>query len=269
MRATCCLLTLLPMLGCYDSGVILGGDGEDHADARPEVGADADADTEADAEADAEAEAEVTPACPPASDGVWADFTVDGTVMAEANLDLACLVDSVIEDSAGAVRINLGCGTGGIIESHSLELTASPGPWLFGLDGLEVRFRYAADPVWWTNRWFSLRDVSGDVMVAGVSADALAPPAFTPNEWFAPANVDLRTGVCPPTDDSCGPLERLALQVAYHGGTGLVFDGTAVAVGDLLSLHVVVGSATRYLEVFCEDMPQQFFHVLMFGLPDG
>ncbi|NMC69251.1 MAG: hypothetical protein GYA57_04170 [Myxococcales bacterium] len=265
MRTVCCLPVLLALFGCYDSWVNLAGDGGSPDDARADVAADADAE----ADADADAEADVTPSCPPPGDGVWADFTVDGSTEDEADLDLPCVVDSVIAESGGGIRINLGCGTGAILEPHTIELLASPGPWLFGLDGLEVRFRYVAERVWWINRWFSLRDASGYVQVFGVSAENLAPPGSTPNEWYAPANIDLRTGVCPPTTESCGRIERLALQVAYSGETRLVFDGTADSVGEMLSLYVIVAGATRYLEMTCTDMPRQFVTALLFGLLEG
>jgi hypothetical protein len=265
MRLLRCLLVLLSVAGCYESGVVLGGDGEDHADIRPDAGADGDADADADADGDAD----VPPECPPALDGVWADFMVDGSAVSEARIDLPCVIDSVIEDAAGSVRINLGCGTGGIIEAHTLDITASPGPWLFGLDGLSVRFRYEAEPVWWINRWFSLRDTTGYVMVAGVSADDLAPPGSTPSEWFAPANVDLVGGVCPPTDDWCGPLERLALQIAYYGDTQRIYDGNSASVGLMMSVYVIVGGATRYIDVACDDAPSQFLNALLFTIPEG
>ena len=40
--------------------------------------------------------------------------------------------------------------------------------------------------------------------MAGVDADSLAPEGEALSTWYAPLEVELLSGLCPPVDDACG-----------------------------------------------------------------
>jgi hypothetical protein len=104
MRMMACLLGALFLAGCYESVVLLGGDGEDHADAPPDVGADTDADADGDADADTGG----TDCVPPCSAGFECYYGVcvpagaDGDADADADVDADADADGDADaDDAG------------------------------------------------------------------------------------------------------------------------------------------------------------------------
>ena len=84
-------------------------------------------------------------------------------------------------------------------------------------------------------------------------------------DWYAPLVMDPVGGICPGEDTGCGVEERRALDVRYGSDRELIFDGYYGIVGDMLSAHVHVGTATHHLEMRCDDVPDDWY-VLVFAM---
>jgi hypothetical protein len=210
------------------------------------------------------------PTCdPPPPMPVMLEFTVDGETHADVDLETPCRVASVTGEAVGHVIVTLECGTGGMMEHHTIDVAASADLALGFLDGQEVTFRYVSDPIWWVDRWFTIRSRAGLLLVAAVDASGVAPRDVEASEWYAPVGVRAVGGVCPPAPDRCGPVERQGIEVVFGGETDLVFDGYATDVGGLASVFVFVALATHYLEMTCDDVPDQFYRAIIVLTPEG
>jgi hypothetical protein len=196
-------------------------------------------------------------------------WDIDDSAAIDIDLDTPCRIVSVVGEDVGHVVINLECGTGAMMTTHTITIDTNAPIFLSPWVGSEVTFRYRADEVWWINRWFTVRLAGGTLLLAGVSADGISPPESPPLEWYAPLDVRILSGVCPPTDGTCGSTERQALEVSYGGATMAIFDGLSDYVGMMVSYFVFVSQATHVLEMGCDDYPDQFYRALFVLIPEG
>ncbi|MCY1059762.1 hypothetical protein [Nannocystis sp. SCPEA4] len=91
--------------------------------------------------------------------------------------------------------------------------------------------------------WFTLRrtDASAELVVAGISATALAPPNAP--EFFAPLHMTPSEGVCPiaPTCDS--PMEKIAVEFADDGDAIALLPPSVATFGVAARYRLGVGEA--------------------------
>ncbi|MBI5488160.1 MAG: hypothetical protein HY905_12575 [Deltaproteobacteria bacterium] len=268
-------LVALPLsVGCYGSH---GEEGDGAADATAEDSA-ADETTNPDDAGieDAAVEAEMdegidfgsdsTVECPPLVDGRWVDFTIDGSTFEAVDVETPCRMSIVIGGPPGHDVVELVCGTGARMTTYTVDFYANPPVSPTYWDGAEVTLRYVADPVWWIDRWFTVRDPSGNLLFGGTNASRLVPPGEDPAAWYAPLDVRIVGGLCPANDSGCGLQERQALDVGYAEGRELIFDGYQAYVGGLATASFHVGTATHHVEMTCDDVPDDWY-MLVFVLP--
>jgi hypothetical protein len=155
----------------------------------------------------------------------------------------------------------------GTIEDHTIEIETDPGIAIAPPGAGGVVFRYVADPFWWVNRWFSLQHADGGLIMAGMDADSILPPGKDPGQWYSTMDVGVQGDLCPWTEDSCGIAERQALDVTYRDWNGLALDGDLIYLGPTMSAAVVVGHATSYMEMWCEDAPMSWYSAFLYVRP--
>lgn len=264
----------LALSGCYSSQIT--GDagtpdtlGDTHSDTVTDTASDPGTDPVSDTVTDP-GDWECTPP-DPAPDGPSVGFMVDGETSSMEPVDIfsPCIVEAIMEEEVGHHVIDLGCGTGALIEHHRLEIFVAPTTYMAFWEGSEVMFEYISDPIWWVNRWFAIRDLSGNLLIAGVDADRVAPE-YGVSDFFEPLQVSVLGDLCPPQPaDWCGEVERVALDVTYWDARGIIPDSTAGYVGELATAHVLVDEATRYVDMDCDDIPGAFYRALFVLPPEG
>ncbi len=262
--AALALTPLASLLACSSATPI-----EPDADGDTDADADGDADADADGDADGDADADVdTYACEPADARISAAWSIDDGATAEADLDLPCRVASVMPGDA-VLTLRLECGTGGLLEEHELSTWANPPIWTLIAVGDEVRLRYLSDPIWWVNRFFTLRTAGGVLLLGGVDADRIAPETTTAEAFFAPLSPEVLSGICPALPDHCGVVERQAVAFTYGGMTAAVLDGNAGMAGAMVAYQAIVERAHRYETMLCDDVPDSFYSLLFVLIPEG
>ncbi|MBW2264079.1 MAG: hypothetical protein JRG91_19115 [Deltaproteobacteria bacterium] len=265
--------SLLALSGCYSTSI----HGDAGADPRPD-GTDVSVDTSVEPASDPvdahEVPADILPdgteTCPPAGDGVWLTWSLDGLEYDEGReIDIPCTVTSVAGEDVGHTIIDMTCGTGGRMERHVIEIFSNPHPWIEHITGTEVMLNYVSTPWEWQDRWFSLRYYGGEIIIAGTTASALAPPGRTVDEWYYPLSVQFVTGLCPQVDLECGLSERAALDVEFWDDRKLVFDSTSTILGGVAAASVTVDTAWFYETMECMDFPYTYMNALFVLLLEG
>jgi hypothetical protein len=268
MRVTMALaLWLAAMCSACSSATPADGDGDVDGDADGDVDGDADGDVDGDADGDVDGDADVVP-CWPGTAGISATWSVDGGGFVEADLDTPCRIAGLHAGDA-VQTLRLECGTGGMMEEHLLELRTNPPPWLLLSEGDEVQLRYVAQPIWWVNRFFTLRHAGGSLILAGVDADRLAPDGTTPAAFYDPLAPSVVSGFCPALAEDCGEMERQGIEFTYGGVTAIVLDGNTGYAGMMVSYMAIVERAHRYETMTCDDVPDSFYSVLFAVVPEG
>jgi hypothetical protein len=147
-----------------------------------------------------------------------ADCTVSDVQPAPAFVSLECL--------DRAVRIGLG-------DADVSQVVA----------GAPLALDYRRRDLSHYENWFTLRrtDASAELVVAGISATALAPPNAP--EFFAPLHMTPAEGVCPiaPTCDS--PMEKIAVEFAGDDDTIALLPPSAATFGVAARYRLGVGEA--------------------------
>lgn len=208
-------------------------------------------------------------ACEPAMD-VTATFTVSP----DEPLSETCTVTAVRGDPTESV-ITLDCS--GAVVTLTIATTPSSVMPSVAVDQL-VHLEHAVDLIFWTNRWFALHTAGGEsdsLLAGGVEGSALDPPGTTLDAFFGSGSFAAPTvtpveGLCMPVDDSCGPLERIALDFTLaDSGTTRVFDHTSAFI-DVLAFgwSYTVEQATQYpRQQTCDDAPPAWFDFVMVWFP--
>jgi hypothetical protein len=264
--------SLLLMAGCYSTSL----HGDATTDTRRDV-ADVTTDSTTEPGTDPidvyDVPADILPdgeECPPAGDGVWLTWSLDGAEYDEGRtIDIPCTVTSVAGEDVGHTIIDLTCGTGGRMERHVIEMFSNPHPWLEHLTGVEVMLNYVSTPWEWQDRWLSLRWFGGDLIIALTSASSLAPPDLTADEWYYPLSVHFVTGLCPLEDGECGMHERAALDVEFWDDREVVFDGGSAILGGVAAAQVTVETAWSYETMECMDFPYTYVNAMFVLLMEG
>jgi len=275
VRCTVSLALALCLAGCYSSSTKFHGDaGSDPgADTHVDPGIDPWTDTWTDPGYDTgyDPGSDSTTVCPPPDpppDGPEISWVVDGSYSEEGAFLLRCQVDSFASGDDGTTAIGLTCpSSSGTIERHTVEITSWPSLYVYLLEGEWVELEYVAEPIWWVNRWFAIRSEGGDIVVAGVDAERLYPD---PGSWFY-GNIDLfmMYGICENVSADCGVYERLGILVELGDAGQIVHDRTHAVVGEMVGVQVMVGEASSYVEMWCEDYPYEWVSALFARSPEG
>lgn len=276
MRATALFCALL-LCACHESLGLVGDARMDHS-AEPPV--DAPVDALVDGIHDAYVDPVVDPAvdpdpdgpCPPRShDEMVLEFSFDDDSYLEYGIVLVCWTEEFREDPyAGRVNIWFSCRTDeGTRERHNLLLQTDP---YAPIDASvfyesELVVRYVSDPIFWVNRWISIQNITGGLVLAAASAETIAPEEW--EGWYAPLSAWRLGGLCPPEEGWCGTLEREAIEVTDGDASLVVFDGNIhpldTGEGDIY--HVMVPAAHHYRYIECEDVPIDWVQALIVRLP--
>ncbi len=270
-RAMTALVAAIALAGCYDSSAEFVGD------AHSDTGSDTTADTVADMPADTSMDTahdtrhdtpvdvfpDVTPTCPapdPLPGGPVVSFAIDEmTTPGGSNLDLNCNVESVVSEDEGSNIITLLCpSSAGIVERHRIEITTWPSTWLPIWEGMEVRFQYMVELVWWVNRWFTLSFPGSEwTILGGFDGDYPNPPiygTFFPPLWLGTAPAD-----CPLAPGDCFDTRRQAIRFTYNEVVYDVYDSTTTWIGPFGNYEVIVDAAEEHVNFRCTDVPGTWY----------
>jgi len=208
--------------------------------------------------------------CPPPDEGGWLTWSLDGEEYDDGRtIDMPCTILSVDHSETALTRIEMLCGTGGVMEHHMFELFTNRHPRLDHLTGVEVMLNYVSTSWEWQDRWFSLHHFDGELIMAVTSATSLAPPDRTVDEWYWPLSVRFATGLCPLQDGECGMFERAALDVEHEDDRALVFDSGSTIMGGGTAAQVTVETAWNYETMECFDFPFVYMNALFVMLFEG
>jgi hypothetical protein len=274
------LAATLALAGCYashgdeeadDAGVDDGARDDAWDDGGPP---DTDADPGDDGASD-DGDADVPEAvgiCDEPPDGLWFEFSVNGESYEERDIDSPCRIMDV-DAEGGRQMVTLECGTGAMMETYVLDVYGSV-PLYFDLwVGSEVWFRYVADPVWWVNRHLTIRwmggEAPGELLFAAISADDIVPRGHTVEDWYGPWGVEVVSGLCAPVTESCGTMERQAIQLTAYGSTVRVLNGGVGYAKMMVSVALAVTQARRYTDNRCDDWPDTFYTAMLVQIPEG
>ena len=208
------------------------------------------------------------PTCPspePYPDGPVVSFVIDGTTYPGwEGLDLNCTVESVISEGEGSNIITLMCPSStGIVERHQIDIYTWPATWIPIWDGMEVRFQYMADPVWWVNRWFTLSYPGSEwTILGGFDGDYPNPPiygTYFPPLWLSTAPTD-----CPLVPGECFDTRRMAVRIMYNDVSYDVYDSTTAWIGPWGDYSVIVDAAEEHVNFRCTDVPGSWYTGLLF-----
>lgn len=203
------------------------------------------------------------------------DVTATFTVSPDEALSETCTVSETGGDPGQSV-ITLDCS--GTVVTLTLATTPASATPSVAVDQL-VHLEHVVDPIFWTNRWFSLRTAGGEsdsLLAGGVEGSVLDPPGTTLAAFFgggsyAAPTVTAVDGLCMPVDDDfCGPLERIALDFTLtdFGATRVLDHGTGFVDVLAFGWAYTVEQATRYPgPVNCDDVPEAWFDFVMVWFP--
>ncbi len=102
-----------------------------------------------------------------------------------------------------------------------------------------------------------------------MDATRLAPWGVEPDEWYDPLSIRRAEGLCPLMPEDCGMAERAALDVRLGAASSRVFDSSTGFVGFMESCLIIVDEAIVYREMWCDDVPEQWFSALFTMIPEG
>lgn len=206
--------------------------------------------------------------------GAWFYFTIDGTDWPREehiDFDIRCQLD-LVSVGAGVARITLNCwNADGAFGFHEIDIASGHElPW--GNDDPmegDLRFRYVAETSFWANRWFTLRDWEGNLLLAGIDAERLTPyPDDEDDNIFTPFELSAAGEVCPVLPGECSDVERLAVDVAVGDESIRVFDNGEGEIESPARLLFIVDKAEHYHGSWIcgGEMPERWFSVFIFGL---
>ena len=267
-RALVMVWGMMVVAGCYSSYPFSVG-----VDAQSD--ADGDAATEAVEDPAAEdAIEEWTPAVEPDAGGETCAPPADYIIT------VSFFLDDIAHDEEHDIELacdppNITTGDGSIFH----ELDCEDGFHLFEIDTRptvraalaeitsDVTLRYVSRNLGegWSFKWFTMREDTGDLIMAGVQSNTISPPDIDPAEWYAPLWVGYVNGVCPIENPGCYTTERLALDVVCGGARERFFEDSRGSMGAIDECYVQVGESFRTHRISCSglELPSEYFAVLI------
>ncbi|MBW2264501.1 MAG: hypothetical protein JRG91_21250, partial [Deltaproteobacteria bacterium] len=213
---------------------------------------------------------DVVPACPepdPSPDGPNPYFEIDGTYwpVDEGEILVYGIIESVAVGDDNSFTVFLTSDAG---ERHSIYVRSNAPFWLYAIEGEPVELWYTwGGGYWYNDRWFALRYAWGGLIMAGGEGRTL--PISGSDPMLYPVELTVLEGMCGPETDFCGTLERRGLRVGLYGETRDFYPRSYGSVGSMESAQVHVGHSYRYLDMECDDMPDQLVSGLIFMVPEG
>ena len=264
---TCAILTC----ACHESLGLVGDARMDpSADAPADAVVDGIHDTVVDPVADPITDPHPDAPCPPRSDDeMYISFSLDHDTVTRYNLTLVCNLTDADLHPDGLFVLFLECRSDeGLVEEHIVTVQTSPVhipelPLDLWFDD-DLIVHYVADPVFWTNRWLSIHESWGDLLLAAVNAEYVLPGDR--EGWYEPLEVWRYSGECPVEEDDCGEFWRQALEVVGHEAGVIVYDGNIKPLEDWITYEVMVAQVHRYHFIECEDVPLTWVNALIYRL---
>ncbi|MBW2263939.1 MAG: hypothetical protein JRG91_18415 [Deltaproteobacteria bacterium] len=201
---------------------------------------------------------------PPADYIITVSFFLDAFAHDEEHdIELVC-DPPVITTGDGSIFHELDCEDG----RHLLEIDTRPSVRAAMAEiTRDVTLRYVSRNLGegWSFKWFTMRDDAGDLIMAGVQSNTIAPPGYDPAEWYAPLWVGYVSGVCPIENPGCYTTERLALDIVCGGARERFFEDSRGSMGSIDECYVQVGESFRTHRISCSglELPSEYFAVLI------
>lgn len=262
------LASALALAGCYQSyPFTMGVDGGDDASVDAwDVDVDPDLDADVDPwEVDPDIPSDAGETCiPPVDYIITVSFFLDDYGHdEEVNIKLVC-APPVITGSSEVADFHLDCEDG----PHVFTLDVRPGISSAVADiptGVVLEYISRDLGEGWSFKWFTLRGEDGDLIMAGVQSNDLAPPDRVPEEWYAPVWVGSVGGLCPIENPGCYTVEREALDVICGGFRERFFEDSRGRMGTTGECYVQVGEAFRTVRISCAglEMPSQYYAAII------
>lgn len=183
-----------------------------------------------------------------------------------ALVDIRCVVADFVDDDT-TMTIELHCDEEELA-SHILVLPHNPiTPLNIGVDS-SVQLTYHAQTPFWTDYWFTLRQLDGRLIIGAGDGHQLLP--F--DDLFAPLTLAVLDDVCPQECriDECGATERHAVEVGLDGETTRIYDANSAVVGSTTQYTVMIGEATGYVgDIDCTDIPPTWYRTIVYDSSEG
>lgn len=217
-----------------------------------------------------------TEACPPASvcdpqeqfgeDAAY--WVVDDEAFMRIDLeDITCTIAEFVDDGT-TMTMTLECDEQELSQ-HTVVVPHNPITPLNIGQGSAIRLTYRTDPIFWINRWFSIRAMDGRFIIGGVLGSELLPAADP--DLFAPVEVTLAEDVCGIDCAAipCTHSQREAIDLALDGDDVRVYDGNSGTVGPTTQYTFVVGEAATGDDSLCDDMPPSWYAIVAYDSSEG
>jgi hypothetical protein len=232
------------------------GDGDGDGDGDPGDGDTGDGDGDGDP---GDGDGDGDPSCPPGDPDVYFsyepfEFGVDPW---DIDLDWTCTTTAV--DVSDGLLLLLDCPDATMPITIDISATPSFLPPVVVGDTIHVRYVYEGP--WWFNVYLRLELDGHGHLLTLIDADSLLPPDSFAFEL--PFPIESVSGLCDPTPDGCGDLERLALAFEVNGEAVEMLDSSYAIVGGDPGTEVWVATAEHLHDITCTDTPDEWFRVLI------
>ena len=142
------------------------------------------------------------------------------------NLVLSCEVISIVIDEEGIYNFQLDCIDGeGENEAHTFSIDSRPPVDISISEGDEIVLEFLIRGYSFPERWFTFRNLSGDLLLAGIEAYKLTPEDISVETFYEPLMITSIDGLCPVETDYCFDTEKLAVDIDYDESVERVFWG--------------------------------------------
>lgn len=195
--------------------------------------------------------------------GAW---TLSGfNEFSEGLQEVSCTL-AAFDPIGETMTLTLHCDEGRLAE-HVLVVPSDPGNAFDGELGMALDLTYEADPIFWVNRWFAVRDADGRLLFAGAEGSEVLPPSG--NAIFLPLELTADPTACPlfePCDvGACSTARRQAIDVLLDVESAKVFDGNFGVIGSDQQFLLRVGRAEELIESdSCDDVPPAWYNFVIF-----
>lgn len=200
----------------------------------------------------------------PDAEPLPASWSLGFEIDPQGDLLLTCTVSAVLYEEPKAT-VDLDCVGDGGAQLAQLVFSRTPYPSQVFWVGQQIELDYRVEWPFWTNQWFAIRDDATPprMILAGVSADRLAPPGATA-EAFYDTPLEVVHDLCAAERYACGTRERLALDITWLGITVRVFDGQFGANSNLPGTYSLwLKQAVRMNGDACDDTRPEWYEALM------
>lgn len=213
-------------------------------------------------------EEEIESNCPP-GEGINFNFTIESP---QNYISKNCIISSLIGENNDKKIIELDCEIEDKIKITLENLSTNDYFNIMLFQGENVYFRLLIDRPWWENIWFTISDLTDNIIIGGIDADSLYP--YQHEEiLFNPLSLSSSTLNCEPTIDYCYKSVITAVRVVHSSGIEtLVPDSSkgTITIGDEIAssiYYIYVDQAVRRYDFECTDIPSAWYKILISFIP--